>query len=137
MGVKASNRGTQAIRNQIDAEVKANERRFGYQFEKEIARMGDTIEKQTAEIEQLKAELDRVKNAYERRKAELAVAKDELQEANKSRDYWKALGMDFLRAFQSLEKKHRKLSAIVRLGLTPERYHELRKDIEADYPEFA
>lgn len=132
MSNKSYNRGTEVIRRDVDHKInKADEVRAG----RILDRMNADMERLEKENQSLKAELERARSAYHRRNAELGVLKEELcaqQEANKSQHE------AYISCFKALcdeRKGHQKLTAVMRLALTPEQYHEARANAAEAYPE--
>lgn len=132
MSIKAYNRGTEVIRREIDQEIsKADEIRAGRILDKMNADM-ERIEK---ENETLKADLARAREAYQRRCAEIAVLKEELSTANENTQAEHLRFMDCAAALDNSRKGHEKLTAVMKLALTPEQYHQYRAAAAEVYPE--
>lgn len=139
MGVKAENRYHDLNKRQIDAQYLKEEGRVQRMFDK-LTHAGELLEEKNnqlqAEIDRLSNELEHARQAYERRNAECQVLKDELAEEKANIARYRELWLSAVDGAKKIDHKHQKLSAIVRLALSPEKYHEYRRCIEEDYPEF-
>jgi predicted nucleic acid-binding Zn-ribbon protein len=128
MSNKSYNRGTEVIRRSFD---KKEEVLAGRNLDK----MNADMNRLERENENLKAELERARSGYQRRNAEVEVLKEEnrtLQASNKAEhDRF----MDMVQALTDSRKGHQKLTAVMKLALTPEQYHQYREAAAEIYPE--
>jgi septation ring formation regulator EzrA len=137
MSVKAYNRGSQNTSRQIDAEVnrsnftKADEIRAGRMLDK----INNDMARMEAENSSLKAELEKARSAYHLRNSELVVTKDELRDVQKSNDFLTETCSSLVRALEDSRKGHSKLTAVMKIALTPEQYHSARASAADVYPE--
>lgn len=136
MSAKSEHRYQELNHRQIDAKLLTEENllersidRFTHEQELEIERLN-------AEVNRLTSELEHTKQAYQRRNAELALEKEERQTIDRQIRNQRAEIISLRKSLADTDFSWRKLSAIVRLALTPEKYHEYRTCVEQDNPEF-
>lgn len=96
-------------------------------LEKEAEEDRVTIGGQAAEIERLQNDLKAMEPVCDIRLVERDSAREELKAVVQKRDYWKECARGFLGALNRSQKKHQKLSKIVHLAITPERYQVFHK----------
>ena len=128
MSNKSYNRGNEVIRRSFD---KKEEIRAG----RMIDAMNADMARLQAENETLKKELERARSACQRRNAETEVLKEEiaaLQDSNKSSHN---LYVSLFKALVDSRKGHEKLTAVMKIALTPEQYHQYREAAAEVYPE--
>jgi predicted nucleic acid-binding Zn-ribbon protein len=128
MGIKAQNRGNEAIRRSFD---KKEEVRAG----RMIDAMNADMTRLQAENETLKAELERARSAYHRRNAEVEVLKEELHTIEAAHKSAHNLFVSCAQALADTRKGHQKLTAVMMTALTPEQYHDARARAAEAYPE--
>jgi predicted nucleic acid-binding Zn-ribbon protein len=128
MSIKSYNRGTEAIRRSFD---KKDEVRAGRMLDK----MNADMHRLEAENANLKAELEKARSAYQRRNAEVGVLKEEVSALEASNKSEHSRYMDCVQALIDSRKGHQKLTAVMKLALTPDQYHQYRQAAAEVYPE--
>lgn len=132
MSNKSYNRGTEVIRQSIQADfTKKEEVRAGRILDK----MNADMERLEKENEALKTELEKARAAYHRRCAELEVTKEELRAQQESNKREHEAYVSCFNALCDSRKGHQKLTAVMQLALSPEQYHEARANAAEAYPE--
>lgn len=114
MGIAAYNRGTKAIRSQIDREVQENQ---GSGLQDRIDGMQATIDRLKSELAAKEQELDRARRAYNLRCSEKAALKEELAELRKRSDCLSAAIERKDERIAELDRRWRVVSLILRDGL--------------------
>lgn len=135
MTAKAENRWNKVNRNWAD--IKLEESKMGRAFDRLVYNANKLEEKyndQKTEIERLNSELDKARLEYQQQSAELESLKMENAELRLRIDSEKQEKLRWFAALESKKKAHNKLSAIVRLALTPEEYHTWRQSAAEIYP---
>ena len=132
MGAGAYNRGSRAIRERIDIEQSkpsgltvrdASNLRTAY------GNAIDRADQQRQRADRAERELARARSLIERLRAEKAVLRQEIADQQKLYAKKHEFSCGLARALQSARRAHKVCSRVVRLGLTPERYHSLRQEI--------
>jgi predicted nucleic acid-binding Zn-ribbon protein len=134
---KSYNRGSNAIKQQIDAEVKQSN--FNKADEIRAGRMIDRMNAEMARLEsenmRLNVELEKARNAYDRRVAELMVLKDDLRDSERLGVHLTETCSSLTQSLMDSRKGHAKLTAVMKTALTPEQYHSAREVAATIYPE--
>jgi RNA binding exosome subunit len=125
MGKAAYERGNRLISRQIEAEPRPKNADIRGHYENRIAALDGRI----AEMEAALAAAGAARETAER---DCAEAETRASAAARSAELWKGYAMRFMRQLKSADRARHKLSAIVRWGLSPERYAELSADYDRE-----
>lgn len=85
-----------------------------------------------ATIAELRAALEAAEGARAEAERGQAAGVAALAAAERTAALWKRFAMGWRRRVESLERAHRKLSTIIRWGLSPDRYHDLGADYDRE-----
>jgi hypothetical protein len=104
-------------------------------------RAWNLMERQNREIEQvkeenaaLKARIAKLEEGYKKRGLLLTMERENTVSLNQDIDKFAEEASRWRAAFLVKHLAHQKLSAIVRLGIDPDRYHHLRSECAELYP---
>ncbi|MCL4296213.1 MAG: hypothetical protein KJ077_10815 [Anaerolineae bacterium] len=99
-------------------------------YERTMQTLEQQVDRQAEELEKLREELRAAQEKVKLLEADLCLARTELVAAQTrigSLEFW---GQSYREVMEAHREKHQILSQVIRLGLTPERYHELREIVE-------
>lgn len=133
MSSKSYNRGSAQIREQIDREqtgrryTKREEVLAGRVYDAAMAGQIKTIEEQEAKIKELETRLAEAEEQVKLKQADLNLVRYELDAAQKHIAHLIEWQEAYRAAMEGHKEKHHILSQVIRVGLTPGRYHELHE----------
>lgn len=133
MSSKSYNRGSAQIREQIDREqgqrryTKHEEVLAGRIYDATMASQLRTIEAQEERIKELEAKLAEAEETVKLQAADLDLLRYDLLAAEQRISHLESWQSVYRTAMEGHREKHYILSQVVRAGLTPERYRELRE----------
>ena len=140
MTVKAENRFKKHNREYFDRllEEKRSQAMFRTKEERLAGKWFDQYTRDfnaiSEENEQLKERVAKLEAGYKKRGVYLTVERENGKQLHAKLENEHKSALDWFRAFQAQERAHQKLSAIVRLALSPEKFHEWREVAARNYP---
>ncbi len=130
MGIAAYNRGSKAI-----SEGARRDARPMTQLESRRLHADNRLSAAEGTIAELRAALVDAEAAALAASQRADAAEAALARSERDAELWKGYAMRWRRQVERLSRARTKLSAIIRWGLSPERYHELSADYDREHEE--